>query len=92
MPFAGLADFASAHLAGTLFVTLVVFVYRDVWPLCTYPLAPADEAGIQLWTKIALLLVAGFIVPMATPRRYVPQDPEVEQFDGSPIQLADVFL
>ncbi len=55
-----------------------VYLYRDVWPVATVNLAPADKAeGPFLWAKIALLSVAGFVVPMIIPKKYTPVNPEV---------------
>lgn len=33
----------SGHLTFVLLVAWIVYAYRDVWPLATYYLAPADE-------------------------------------------------
>ncbi|KZV63784.1 P-loop containing nucleoside triphosphate hydrolase protein [Peniophora sp. CONT] len=88
---ARLSRHASVHLAAVLLVILAVFLYRDVWPLMTYALVPADDAeGAQLWAKIALLLVAGLVAPMATPRRYVPYDHK-EPSAPNPVQTASLF-
>jgi hypothetical protein len=61
--------------------TLAVFAsytYRDVWPLLTFTLDPADgQEGLLLWAKIAVAAVAGILVPMFEPYVYVPLDPSV---------------
>jgi hypothetical protein len=55
-------------------------VYRNVWPLITFTLAPADaHEGWLIWTKIALAGVAGIVVPMAEPTVYIPFDPTVSR-------------
>ncbi|VDB87410.1 unnamed protein product [Peniophora sp. CBMAI 1063] len=90
-PIAGVSRHASLHLAAVLLVTFAVYLYRDVWPLMTYPLVPADQfEGAQLWAKVALLFVASFVAPMATPRRYIPYDPK-EPSTPNPVQTASLF-
>ena len=71
------AAVASAHLSSLLFITFSVYAYRDVWPLLTFTLVPADAwEGTLLWVKIGLLALAGIVVPLITPRQYVPLDPK----------------
>ena len=55
----------------------MVFTYRDVWPLATFTLRPADggEGGI-LWAKYSLLTIAGVAIPLLVPRQYTPADPK----------------
>jgi hypothetical protein len=54
-----------------------VYTYRDVWPLITFTLDPADgDEGHLVWTKVALAGIAGFLVPMCEPYPYLPVDPE----------------
>ncbi|KAH9967588.1 hypothetical protein BC827DRAFT_1264378 [Russula dissimulans] len=80
---------ASVHLSLLLLVTLSVYAYRDIWPLLTFTLLPADASeGILLWTKIGLLAVAGIAIPLVTPRQYVPFDPKDPQTDINPEQTA----
>ena len=72
------ASVASVHLLLLLLVTLSVYAYRDIWPLLTFTLFPEDASeGVLLWEKIGLLAVAGIIIPLVTPRQYVPLDPKV---------------
>lgn len=60
------------------FATLALYFYRDVWPLTTFTLHPADEAeGQILWAKVALAGLAGFILPIFEPYPYIPVDPFV---------------
>lgn len=55
-----------------------MYTYRDLWPLMTYTLLPADRReGVLLWVKIALVTYAGVLIPLTIPRAYVPLDPEV---------------
>jgi hypothetical protein len=60
-----------------LFITFSVYAYRDIWPLLTFKLVPADgREGTLLWIKIGLVAVAG-VIPLVSPRQYVPLDPQV---------------
>ncbi|KAI0291829.1 hypothetical protein BC826DRAFT_1105763 [Russula brevipes] len=71
------ASVASFHLSSLLVVTFSVYAYRDIWPLLTYTLLPADaQEGALLWAKIGLLFVAGIVVPLTVPRQYDPIDPK----------------
>ena len=61
-----------------LFSTLVVYLYRDIWPLATYSEQPADiEEGGILFVKIGILFITAAVVPLFIPRRYIPVDPKV---------------
>jgi hypothetical protein len=54
------------------------YLYRDVYPLITFTLDPADaEEGWLVWTKVAFAGVAGIFVPMVEPHMYIPYDPAV---------------
>lgn len=76
------ADAASSHLTAILLSTWGVFVYRDIWPLCTYDGTPTDIAeGPVLWTKVGLLTFSTIVVPLVTPRRYRPLDASVRISD-----------
>jgi hypothetical protein len=71
------ASLASFHLSSILLITLSVYAYRDIWPLLTFTLSPADgRDGSLLWAKVSLLAIAGVVIPLVTPRRYVPLDPK----------------
>ncbi|KAK7681700.1 hypothetical protein QCA50_015047 [Cerrena zonata] len=68
---------ATRHLNIVLLVPLVVYGYRDVWPLVTYDLSPADGVeGKTLWIKIACMAFAAIFLPLFAPRQYIPVDPE----------------
>ncbi|KDR83059.1 hypothetical protein GALMADRAFT_238853 [Galerina marginata CBS 339.88] len=65
------------HNIAILLLTWVVYLYRDIWPLATYTLEPADKfEGKILWIKIAVLAVTGTMIPLFCPRAYVPADPK----------------
>ncbi|KZT65009.1 P-loop containing nucleoside triphosphate hydrolase protein, partial [Daedalea quercina L-15889] len=73
----GTAKLATRHLALVLAFTWAVFIYRDIWPLTTFTLQPADRAeGGLLWAKFAVLTIAGVAVPLLVPRQYTPADPK----------------
>lgn len=65
------------HLAAVLLFTWAVYAYRDLWPLATFNLQPADPQGPLLWAKVAVLTLAAIVVPMIAPREYIPVDPKV---------------
>ena len=55
-----------------------MYGYRDVWPLLTYTLTPADSSeGSTLWAKIGLFAIAGLAIPLIIPRAYVPLNAQV---------------
>ncbi|KAH8986970.1 hypothetical protein EDB86DRAFT_3211871 [Lactarius hatsudake] len=68
------ASVTSLHLSSLLLVTFFVYAYRDIWPLLTFVLSPADEReGILLWFKLGLLTFAAVVIPLVIPRQYDPQ-------------------
>ncbi|KAI8994066.1 multidrug resistance-associated ABC transporter [Trametes punicea] len=59
----------SDHLCAVLFLTWVVYAYRDVLPLATTTLQPADaEQGPLLWVKLVVLTIAAVIIPCFIPQ------------------------
>ncbi|KAJ3786105.1 hypothetical protein GGU10DRAFT_291027 [Lentinula aff. detonsa] len=64
------------HLNFVLCATLAVYVYRDVYPLGTFQLKPQDDPEGFLWVKIGLLALAGVLVPLCVPTKYVAVDPK----------------
>ncbi|GJE87807.1 multidrug resistance-associated ABC transporter [Phanerochaete sordida] len=71
-----LNEATAGHLTFVLLATWAGYVYRDIWPIATYYLAPADEGSALLWTNLALLTVGAVVVPLTLPRKYVPYDPQ----------------
>ena len=66
------------HNNSVLFIALVVYVYRDIWPLATYTENPVDGSeGALIWTKLVVLFITAVIIPLFVPRQYVPVDPKV---------------
>ena len=77
------------HNNFVLFIALVVYVYRDIWPLATYTLNPVDGSeGALLWTKLVVLFTTAVIIPLVVPRQYVPVDPKVNTASTMIIKLA----
>jgi hypothetical protein len=67
----------STFILNTLFVP---YGLRDVWPLLTYTSSPQDAVeGAVLWSKVALIFVAGVCVPLLQPFEYEPVDPNVRK-------------
>lgn len=57
---------------------LLVYTYRDLYPLCTYTESPADAGeGQILWIRIGILALSAVVLPLITPREYIPIDPLV---------------
>ncbi|KAJ7185322.1 multidrug resistance-associated ABC transporter [Mycena filopes] len=79
------------HANCVLLVPLAVYLYRDVFPLATYTRTPADPQGPELWTRIALLVVTAVVIPVFTPRQYIPVDPLNPMPVMSPVQTASIF-
>ncbi|KAJ8473273.1 hypothetical protein ONZ51_g7973 [Trametes cubensis] len=65
------------HASAVLAIAWGVYMYRDIWPLATIDLAPEDAPeGAVMWIKLGFLSLSGVIVPLLSPRRYVPIDPK----------------
>ncbi|KAF8214920.1 P-loop containing nucleoside triphosphate hydrolase protein [Mycena galopus ATCC 62051] len=80
------------HANYILLLVFCVYVYRDLVPLATFTGVPADlDEGWRLWTKIALLFITAVIIPMFTPRQYIPVDPLNPQAVINPEQTASAF-
>ena len=77
------------HNNFVLFIALVVYVYRDIWPLATYTENPVDGSeGALLWAKLVVLFTTAVIIPLVIPRQYVPVDPKVNTASTMVIKLA----
>ena len=77
------------HNNSVLFISLVVYAYRDIWPLATYTENPVDGSeGALLWTKLVVLFTTAVIIPLLVPRQYVPVDPKVYTASTMIIELA----
>ncbi|KAI0640447.1 P-loop containing nucleoside triphosphate hydrolase protein [Trametes meyenii] len=82
---------AFVHVSLLLAVSWCTYIYRDVWPLATVDLSPADAySGYTLWTIFAFLTLGGVIVPLLIPRKYIPINPADSMAPG-PDQTACLF-
>ncbi|KAF7313856.1 hypothetical protein HMN09_00543200 [Mycena chlorophos] len=75
------------HANFVLFVAAAVYIYRNVAPLATFTQLPLDH-GAKTAATVALVLFAGIVVPLFTPRLYTPVDPAIEI---NPEQTASLF-
>src|ERR1700761_4829343 len=72
------ASITSFHLSSLLLGIFSVYAYRNIWPLLTFTLSPADAyEGALLWVKIGLLAFGAIVVPLLVPRQYIPINPKV---------------
>ncbi|KAI0325198.1 P-loop containing nucleoside triphosphate hydrolase protein [Cubamyces sp. BRFM 1775] len=79
------------HASTILAFAWGVYMYRDVWPLATIDLAPEDASeGTVMWIKIGLLSLSGVIIPLFSPKKYVPVDPK-EPVEPPPEQTACIL-
>ena len=77
------------HNNFVLFIALVVYVYRDIWPLAIYTENPVDESeGALLSAKLVVLFTTAVIIPLVVPRQYVPVDPKVNTASTMIIQTS----
>ncbi|KAJ7283178.1 P-loop containing nucleoside triphosphate hydrolase protein [Mycena rebaudengoi] len=80
------------HANTVLFVAFAVYVYRDVFPLATFTRLPEDlHEGPILWAKISLLFATAIVVPLFTPRQYIPADPLHPMKTPNPEQTASII-
>ncbi|KAF7369374.1 ATP-binding cassette transporter [Mycena venus] len=83
---------AVKHLNTLSTVTLLIYGYRDLFPLITYHRVPLDlSEGWILWGKVIALLVAGVVVPLFIPRLYIPVDPKNPMPVPNPEQTASIM-
>ncbi|KAJ4466287.1 P-loop containing nucleoside triphosphate hydrolase protein [Lentinula aciculospora] len=65
------------HVNTILFVALLVYLIRDVYPLSTYTREPLDVShghATLLWAKVALLFLTAVVIPLTTPRMWTHSD------------------
>ncbi|EUC62288.1 ABC transporter, partial [Rhizoctonia solani AG-3 Rhs1AP] len=83
---------SNTHLVVLLLIAIGVYVWRDLVPLATYHLHPADAAGGWLtWSRIGVLTFVSLIVPLCIPRVYVPLDPKNPSASPNPEQTASLI-
>ncbi|KII94420.1 hypothetical protein PLICRDRAFT_36691 [Plicaturopsis crispa FD-325 SS-3] len=79
------------HLTLVLLIAWSVYFYRDIWPLATYNLVPRDSTeGWLVWSKAIILSVIAVVIPLVSPRRYVPLNPD-EPCDPNPSQTSSLL-
>ncbi|KAF9054811.1 multidrug resistance-associated ABC transporter [Panaeolus papilionaceus] len=79
---------ASKSTSLILLATWTMYAYRDLYPLATYGLHPAEGGGRRLWVNIGVLTIIAVIIPLCIPRRYVPVDPKNPMPEPSAEQTA----
>ncbi|KAJ7919473.1 P-loop containing nucleoside triphosphate hydrolase protein [Mycena leptocephala] len=68
---------ANVHLTLLLAVAWGVFFYRDIFPFATYTWPEQDASeGPLLKAKLVALTLAAVVIPLLTPRTYIPVDPK----------------
>ncbi|CAE7193603.1 unnamed protein product, partial [Rhizoctonia solani] len=83
---------SNTHLVVLLLIALGVYVWRDLIPLVTYELHPADAVGGWLtWSRIGVLTFTSVIIPLCIPRVYVPLDPKNPSASPNPEQTASLI-
>ncbi|KAI0066573.1 P-loop containing nucleoside triphosphate hydrolase protein [Artomyces pyxidatus] len=83
---------AIRHLNLLLLATFCVYAYRDLWPLATFTLSPADQLeDALLWVKISLLTFASIFIPLTIPRQYMPYNPMELAAEPNPEQTASIL-
>ena len=76
-----LSNVFTRHLVVILLSVWAIYVYRDLWPLATFTLQPADAAeGVLLWVKLWVLTFAAGVIPLLIPRSYIPVDAKVRTY------------
>ncbi|KAF9257856.1 P-loop containing nucleoside triphosphate hydrolase protein [Marasmius fiardii PR-910] len=85
------SEMVTRHVNLLLVTTLLVYTYRDLFPLATYTLHPKDrEEGVALWWKIGLITGAAAL-PLGMPRQYKPVNPNKPSSNPNPEQTATLF-
>ncbi|KAJ6479415.1 hypothetical protein C8R47DRAFT_1322641 [Mycena vitilis] len=80
------------HVNCVLFLAFCVYAYRDLLPLATFTAVPADlDEGRTLWAKTTVLFTTAVVIPLFTPRQYIPVDPSNPAKAVNPEQTASIF-
>lgn len=59
-----------------LFAGFALYAYRDLYPLFTFTIYPADIPNAITWSRVAIITLAGVVIPLIRPRVYIPADPQ----------------
>ncbi|KAI0758154.1 multidrug resistance-associated ABC transporter [Fomes fomentarius] len=87
-----LSTLVARHLNTVLVFSWGVYAYRDLWPLATFTLKPADASeGSLLWAKIGVLTFVAIVIPIIVPRQYIPLDPKDPAPQVNPEQTASIL-
>jgi hypothetical protein len=81
----------SIHSTLTSFSLFMCYLYRDVWPLLTFTLSPADGSDPIAWASLTLAGITGILLPLCEPYPYIPYDPFVPQPYPNPEQTASLL-
>ncbi|KAG8864758.1 hypothetical protein FRB96_003344 [Tulasnella sp. 330] len=82
---------ASTHLTLLLLIAFGVSAYENLVPLGTYTANSKDGAGGRLaWSRLALLFIAGVVIPIVSPRKHRPVDP-LHPSPATPEQTASIL-
>ncbi|KAI0085670.1 multidrug resistance-associated ABC transporter [Irpex rosettiformis] len=80
------------HLTLLLLISWFIFAYRNIWPLATYELLPKDLAeGPLMWITGAVLTLNAAIIPLISPRIYVPRKLQAVDEKPNPEQTASLL-
>ena len=66
----------SFHLTLVTQGVFALYCYRDIWPLMTFTLPPADTYA-TLWAQVSILAFVAVVEPLFEPYPYIPVDPKV---------------
>ncbi|KDQ10123.1 hypothetical protein BOTBODRAFT_36553 [Botryobasidium botryosum FD-172 SS1] len=65
------------HLNTLLLAVFLIYAYRDILPLATFETVPIDTAaGWLTWVRVSVSALVGAVIPLVTPRQFVPLDPQ----------------
>ncbi|KAI0753285.1 P-loop containing nucleoside triphosphate hydrolase protein [Daedaleopsis nitida] len=79
------------HLTSVLLLSLAVYAYRDIIPLFLRSRQPTDVMEPLLWLKVSVLVLGAVIIPLTTPRAYVPYRPDEPMERPSEQQIASML-
>ncbi|KAI8972403.1 P-loop containing nucleoside triphosphate hydrolase protein [Trametes punicea] len=78
------------HVSVVLAIAWGISVYHDIWPLAISDPPPLGAVeGVYTWVKLGLLTLGGVIIPLFTPKKYIPVDPK-DPLEPNPEQTASL--
>ncbi|KAF9078002.1 hypothetical protein BDP27DRAFT_1207896 [Rhodocollybia butyracea] len=90
------------HINAVLLVALVVYAIRDVYPLATYSKHPLDlDTHTQgrplfletlLWAKIVVLFLTSVVIPLVSPRVWIPVNLSEITADANKLETKLTYL